>query len=436
MSTGRRPARAWYASLRPVAAEGHEVLLLEGGDQYFPALCAAVDEAAHSVFLETYIFEDDAAGRRVAAALARAARRGVAVHLTVDGYGTPALTGEVRDALRSSGVRVEIFRPERRRLSLDRRRLRRLHRKIAVIDGRTAFVGGINILDDRFDPNHGPLDAPRLDFAVRVRGPVVANILLAAQRMWWALGLIHRALGVVRGPRGGALPSGAPNPVPRDMSTDTSADARPADARPADARPTDARPVGGLRAMFVLRDNFRFRRAIEQQYLLAIHGARREVLIATAYFFPGARFRKALIEAAARGVRVRLLLQGRAEYRLPHYASHAFYDELLAAGVEIVEYRRSFLHAKVAVIDDAATVGSSNIDPFSLLVAREANLFVFDAAFAARLRARILHALEQGGVAVQAAVHARRGWLVRILNALARTLLRAALAFSGEGDGY
>lgn len=417
MSSGRRPARAWYASLRPVAAEGHEVLLLEGGDEYFPALCAAVDEAAHSVFLETYIFEDDAAGRRVADALARAARRGVAVHLTVDGYGTPALTGEVRETLRSSGVRIETFRPERRRLSLDRRRLRRLHRKIAVIDGRTAFVGGINILDDRFDPNHGPLDAPRLDFAVRVRGPVVANVLLAAQRMWWALGLIHRALGVVRGSHERGRPAGTPSHAPPDA-------------------PPDARPAGALRAMFVLRDNFRFRRAIEQQYLLAIQGAHREVLIATAYFFPGTPFRRALIEAAARGVRVRLLLQGRAEYRLPHYASHAFYDELLAAGVEIVEYRRSFLHAKVAVIDDVATVGSSNIDPFSLLVAREANLFVFDAAFAARLRARILHALEHGGIPVHAKGHARRGWPVRMLNALARTLLRAALAFSGEGDGY
>lgn len=403
--------RPWYDSLRPVESGGHEVLLLEGGDEYFPALCAEIDGATAQVVLETYIFEDDAAGRAVAAALARAAARGVEVHLTVDGFGTPALRGEVRAILRASGVRVETFRPERRRFSLNRRRLRRLHRKIAVVDGRTAFVGGINVLDDRFDPNHGALDEPRLDFAVRVRGPLVSSVHLAAQRMWWELELLHRALRAVRHPRGRMpeLPVVAVREVP---------------------------PVGRLRAMFVLRDNVRFRRTIEQQYLQAIDAASSEVLIACAYFFPGARFRRALVAAARRGVRVRLLLQGRVEYPVPHYAAQAFYDELLGAGVEIIEYRRSFLHAKVAVIDDVATVGSSNIDPFSLLLAREANVFVFDAGFAATLRDRLLRAIDEGGVAVLPARHARRAWPVRALNALAFGLLRLALALSGEGADY
>jgi phosphatidylserine/phosphatidylglycerophosphate/cardiolipin synthase-like enzyme len=132
------------------------------------------------------------------------------------------------------------------------------------------------------------------------------------------------------------------------------------------------------------------RSQIERAYLKALGGARREVLIANAYFFPGRRFRRALAEAARRGVRVRLLLQGRAEYVLPHLATQSLYEPLLGAGVEIVEYHRSFMHAKVAVIDDWATVGSSNIDPFSLLLAREANVVVVDAGFAATLRERLL----------------------------------------------
>lgn len=411
MTARRISSRAWYDSLRPVRLGGHDVQLLEGGREFFPALKAAIDAAVSRVFLETYIFEDDAAGRTIAIALADAARRGVEVHLTVDGFGTPQIQGEAAAALHAGGVHVTTFRPDRRRLSMDRSRLRRLHRKIAVIDGRVAFVGGINILDDYFDPNHGRLDAPRLDFAVQIRGPIVSSVQLAAQRLWWEVALVHRAIGAVRG---------AIRPLPELPAESVS----------------DVTPAGSLSAMLVLRDNIRFRRTIERHYLRAIRRARREVLIANAYFFPGARFRRALIAAAARGVRVRLLLQGMIEYRVPHYASQALYDELLGAGIEIVEYRSSFLHAKVAVIDDMATVGSSNIDPFSLLLAREANVFVFDAGFAAALHARVARAIDDGGVRVLSSRHARRSWPMRLLNGLAFMLVRLGIAISGEGGRY
>ena len=140
----------------------------------------------------------------------------------------------------------------------------------------------------------------------------------------------------------------------------------------------------------MIRDNLRYRRDIERAYLAAIRTAKREILIANAYFFPGVRFRRALIAAAQRGVRVTLLLQARVEYLLLHYASRALYGQLLAAGIEIQEYHRSFLHAKVAVVDDHwATVGSSNIDPYSLLMAREANVFVRDPHFADQLRVEL-----------------------------------------------
>lgn len=409
MSDPRPASTAWHVRLRPVALGGHAITLLEGGTEYFPALCEAIDSARAQVLLETYLFEDDASGRRVAASLAAAAGRGLEVRLTVDGFGVPALRGEVARLLAGSGVRIETFRPEHRRLLPSRRRLRRLHRKIAVIDARIAFVGGINVLDDRFDPNHGALDAPRLDFAVRVQGPIVSSVHLAAERLGWELGLLRGEVGAAHGMRR--------SPRVPGLGDEPSA-------------------AGTVRAMFVLRDNVRFRRSIERQYLTAIRAARHEVLIACAYFFPGARFRQALKDAARRGVRVRLLLQGRVEYAVPHYAAHAFYDELLAAGVEIIEYRASFLHAKVAVIDDIATVGSSNIDPFSLLVAREANVFVFDAQFAATLRARLQRAIDEGGDPVLPSRHARRGWVARTVDRLAFAMLRAALALSGEGADY
>ena len=150
-------------------------------------------------------------------------------------------------------------------------------------------------------------------------------------------------------------------------------------------------------AALVLRDNFRFRRRIEGSYRLAIAQARTEILIANAYFIPGVRLQRALLRAARRGVRITLLLQGRYEYFMQHHASRAVYGVLLQGGIEIIEYEPSFLHAKVAVMDGAlgsmATVGSSNLDPLSLLLAREANIFVRDDAFAAELRGHLRQAI-------------------------------------------
>jgi cardiolipin synthase len=198
----------------------------------------------------------------------------------------------------------------------------------------------------------------------------------------------------------------------------------------------DAPVFAPVRAMLLLRDNFRFRRAIEREYLQAIGAARQRVLLANAYFFPGARMRRALILAAGRGVPVTLLLQGRVEYALQHYASQALYDELLGAGVRIVEYASSFMHAKVAVADDWATVGSSNIDPFSLLLAREANVVVCDAGFAAHLSARIHAAIAQGGREVHPARHARGPLRLRAVRWAAFALLRAGVALSGRAGRW
>jgi len=402
----------WYESLKPRMRRGHEIDLLESGGQYFPALEQAIDEACASVHLETYIFEDDPTGRRIGAALERAARRGVRVHVVVDGFGTAHVDPLRARTLREAGVLLETYRPELRRYSLDRQRLRRMHRKMVVVDGAIAFVGGINVLDDHYDPNHGALEHPRLDYAVRVRGPLVAQAHVAAARLWWETATVNR---LARGSK--ETPARELLQLPERVRSDVTSS-------------------GQMRAALMLRDNLRHRRTIERAYLRAIGRSRTEVLIACAYFFPGGRFRRALKSAVRRGVRVRLLLQGRIEYRLQHYASQALYEPWLRAGIEIVEYRRSFLHAKVAVIDDWATVGSSNIDPFSLLLAREANVAVEDAGFARQLRERLNRAIDEGGERVVLDTYSRRPLPVRVMNRIALLLVRIGVALTGRGADY
>jgi cardiolipin synthase len=346
---------------------GNKLQLLMNGSAYFPALQQAFDAAQSEIYLETYIFADDDTGRRIAAALVRAAGRGVNVHVLVDGFGSKGIFEQTRRLLSAANIEVLIFGPKTSPLTLRRKRLRRLHRKLVVVDARVAFVGGINIIDDMHTPRHTP---PRYDYAVRIEGPLITSVLDQTERLW------HRVAWA---------------------SLRRSAQRHAA---------VSAAVRGNQRARLVVRDNLRHRSDIEDAYLAAIAAAREEIIIANAYFFPGARFRHALRAAASRGVRVMLLLQGRVEYVLLHYATRALYGSLLDAGVEIYEYHKSFLHAKVAVIDQRwATVGSSNIDPFSLMLAREANIVVDDVHFSQELR-RSLHDHMQGG----AKVVAKRMW--------------------------
>ena len=338
---------------------GHALTLLRNGEEYFPRLVSAIESAKNTIYMETYIYAADSTGRLISNALQDAAMRGVTVHLLLDGFGSSDLPQSWVDELRKVGVEVLWFRKEVGRFSLQRYHLRRLHRKLALIDAHTAFVGGINIIDDL---SHG-LRAPRLDYAVEVQGEVVRDIHVSMQRLWLLVAWTHFHR------------QGEREKI-RLLN----------------------RVLPQKQVEFVTRNSLRNRRDIERAYLKAIHGAQREILIANAYFLPGRRFRKALLDAAHRGVRVVLFLQGKVEYRLQHYATLALYDELMRAGIEIFVYQASYMHAKVAVIDGLwATVGSSNIDPFSLLLAREANLVVEDAAFATSLRDDLLREMQDGG---------------------------------------
>ena len=382
-SNGRKlleAMRGWTLVPVPGVLGGNQVQLLEGGDMLFPRMCGAIDAAQSDVWLATYIFHNDAAAQRVADALKRAAARGVAVHLVVDGFGSIASMSPVRDLFAGSGVQLEIFRPLDRWYSwLQPGQLRRLHQKLCVCDSKVAFVGGINVIDDRLDMNHGWTEQPRLDFAVQINGPLAEPVGATARAMWARSHLSRGWRVEARALARSARPVNEALALLRQLRGQK-------DPQRADEA-TAPQALLPMRAAFVVRDNVRQRRAIEHSYVQAINRAQHRVDIAVPYFYPGKRFRAALCNAARRGVRVRLLMQGKVDYRLAALAARALYDELRASGVRVFEYTSAFLHAKVAVVDDDwATVGSSNIDPMSLLLNLEANVIVRDRDFAAGLR--------------------------------------------------
>ena len=374
-----------------------------------------MDAALSDIQFETYIFDFTGAGAQVAEALIRAAQRGVRTHLVVDGVGTGPLPKAWQQRMKSAGVQVRVYSPLGPLGLLLPHRWRRLHRKLCVVDGLVVFCGGINVLDDLYDPNYGDLDAPRFDFAVQATGSLAAQASRTMELLWWRM-------QAVRDVRLNRLPQAV-----RDLRAASA-------TRHASQQDPEAR---GMRAALVLRDNVRNRSRIEKAYRRAIGAARHDIIIANAYFMPGGKLRRALILAAKRGVRVQLLLQGRYEYFMQYHAARPVYGALLAAGVEIHEYEPSFLHAKVAVIDAHgdkpwATVGSSNLDPLSLLLAREANVVVQDAAFAIDLRQRLVHAMQHAGRRMDPARYAGRPLRQRVLDRVAFGLMRLALWVTGN----
>jgi cardiolipin synthase len=315
----------------------------------------------------------------------------------VDGFGGRNFARDFMPRLTAAGVRVMLYRPEIALLRLRRHRLRRLHRKLVVIDGRLAFVGGINIIDD----NNAPADMrPRFDYAVRLQGPVLRQVHHATRHMWEIVAWAN---------------------FKRRF-------------RLAGQSPSCCSAAGSQTAAFLIRDNIRHRNDILHAYVQAIDAAREEILIANAYFLPGVRFGRALYAAARRGVRITVLLQGKTDHPLLRYATQALYVTALDAGIRIFEYERSFMHAKVAVIDGLwATVGSSNIDPFSLLLAKEANVVVRDPGFASELRSSLTRAMASGARELSAREVGGQPLHSRLLRWLSYALVRALLGLTGYG---
>ena len=382
---------------------GNRIDLLNSGREYFPALLAALESARQEIFLETYIFAQDATANAVVERLCAAAVRGARVQVLVDGFGARDMPEDYRRRLAASGARVLDFR--RPVLWRPVRGMRRMHRKLVVIDGAApgaaagaaqgaaaascAFAGGINIVDDRNTPHEVP---PRFDYAVRIEGPLVAQVHAAARHLWTMTAMARmQARALVR------VPAVAPQPV----------------------------PGGTVRAALAIRDNVLHRTEIEDAYLAAIRAARSNIMLACGYFLPSRHFFGALRDAALRGVTVTIIMQGPSDHPIMKAATQSLYRDLLRAGIGVVEYSKSFLHAKVAVVDDDwATVGSSNIDPFSLLLSREANVVVTDTAFARQLRVSLEQAIHDGGTRITLSDLARTVWYLRAAQWLAYRFAR------------
>ena len=382
-------------------AANNQITLLQNGAEYFPELETAINKAQVEIHLQTYIFEYDAVGGKIAEALIHAAQRGVSVYLLLDGFGSQDFPREEIQRMLQTGIKVLIFRPEFFFSKPRRYRLRRMHRKLAVIDAQTAFIGGINIIDDRHNPENL---TPRFDYAVAIQGPLLVQIHQAAKHLWMIVAWAHFKRRWVH---------------------------------PSAIKPS-VKPCGNQSAALVIRDNWRHRHDIEHAYLDAINQARSEIIIANAYFLPGRKFSNALKNAARRGVQVELLLQGKIEYRLQYHATQALYENLLAAGIKIYEYNRSYLHAKVAVVDQYwATVGSSNIDPFSLLLAREANVLIKDQPFASALRLSLKTAIAQESIPVtpdNRRIFSWRNHLVNWLSFYIVRLMQGILGYDWRDD--
>ncbi len=323
---------------------GNAARLLENGDAFFPRVFEALGQARHVALLETFILEEDKVGRALCDALCACAGRGVRTVLTIDGFGSPGLSEDFLGRLTGAGVQVRVFDPGRSLFGQQLNLLRRMHRKLVVMDDAVAFVGGINFCADQL-LDFGEM--AKQDYAVELHGPIVARIR----------GFMARTAGI------GAIDGMAGS---------------------------SSLAAGSAAVLFAARDDKASPDGIEKIYRQAIRTARSRVCIANAYFFPGYRLFRDLCRAAGRGVEVKLFLQGMPDMKSVRFAARLLYGHLLRAGVEVHEYCARPMHGKIAIVDDGwATVGSSNLDPLSLALNMEANAVVVSRSFNAEVAARL-----------------------------------------------
>jgi phosphatidylserine/phosphatidylglycerophosphate/cardiolipin synthase-like enzyme len=366
---------------------GNYFRLLVDGDVFFAAMLASIAAAQHYVLLEMYLFESGRTADRFIAALVDATERGVVVHLLLDGYGALRLSRKDRQRLVAGGVELAIYNPLR--LGRWQHNLFRDHRKLLLVDGVVAFTGGAGIADE-FDPDLKP-GSHWHETMLEVRGPVVHDWQTLFVEVWnrWS-------------DRGLQLPS-----LPR---------------------PEEPR---GQRGRVVAQRSFPGRSEVMRSHISRIRGGRRRVWLATAYFVPSWKLRRALRRAAVKGADVRLLLPGPVmDHPAVRQLACRNYESLLRAGVRIFEYQPRFLHAKVLLCDDWVSIGSSNLDRWNYRWNLEANQELADAEIADQVQALFetdfVHCLEIGY-----ADWRHRSWIRRLREGV-WSRVSAALAWLTE----
>jgi cardiolipin synthase len=326
----------------PLIRGNHARLLIDGPATY-KAILAAVEKAHDHVHIETYIFADDEIGRRFAQVLSRKRQEGVAVRIIYDAVGSVESSRAFFESMAAEGIEVAEFHPLKptKIYNINNRD----HRKLVVVDGTVAFTGGINISStyaksstSRPGPQAGVKSGWR-DTQVEIRGPAVKQLQELFVQTW-------KRLGKQLDPATRLYPE--LDEVGEDL---------------VQVVPSE----GGDRSEF----------RIYTAYLAAIRNATRKIWIQQAYFAPNPELRQELIQAANRGVDVRIVVPGFSDSRPVYYASRATYEDLLESGISIYEHNESLLHAKTAVVDGVwSTVGSCNIDPRSFVHNNELNAAV------------------------------------------------------------
>ena len=319
--------------------------LLINGAQFFPAMLEAIDAATSHVLLEMYIMESGDVADDFIDAFLRAAKRKVSVQLLVDGFGSRGLLMQDRDRLIEGGVQLAFYNPLR--FELFGRRFKynlfRTHRKFLIIDGQSVYVGGAGISDSFVG------DQAWRDCMLEVSGSTAAD---------WQTLFTHNMLRWSENPN-------VPEPLPVSQTGGTSGRL--------------AYTSGGVRLQ------------LKKTLLNQIRRGQQRVWLASAYFIPSAKIRRALRRAAYQGKDVRLLLPGPVtDHPAVRHASRRYYARLLRHGVRIFEYQKNFMHSKVVLIDDWCTIGSSNMDRWNFRWNLEANQEAKDAALAADVREMLL----------------------------------------------
>lgn len=367
-----------YCARPENALAGNDAALLKDGEEAFPAMLAAIGGARDFVLLEFYAFSDDSIGRAVADLLKEKAREGVAVYLVYDSVGSVLTDRDFFLDLAAAGVRVAEFRP----IIFWKpywNWIKRDHRKTVCVDGKAAFVGGFNITE---------YDAPRSlggrgwkDAQALVRGPAVG----AVERLFWEAWESATPVAGSRQP--------APPPAPR--------------------------PPAGDKAVSVLfAGGFRNVRSIRRSYRHAIDGARDYIYITNAYFLPDRLVYRRLVQAARRGVDVRVIGPCETDHPYVRWASWAMYAHMIKNGVKIYEWQGPILHSKTAVIDGIwSSVGSHNLDHRSLHYNLELNLNVYDHAFGAAVARAFREDLKNSRLVTLADVRGRP-WTARLASKL------------------